>query len=833
VTSFGDRVRDLRLRRGLSQEDLAERTGVAVRGLRNIEAGRVGAPRPATVRLLADAFGLAGAERDAFVAAALVRDRPAAPAPPDEPGPAVPAQLPRDAAAFTGRAESLARLDGDEPLVIVSGAGGIGKTALAVHWAHTHAERFPDGRLYVNLQGFGPGDPRDPAGVLADFLTALGVERTAVPAGADARTALFRSRLAGRRMLILLDNARDADQVRPLLPGTGAARVIVTSRHQLTGLVATDGGRPVPLGVLDQDEAADLLARRLGADRVAAEPAAVAALVRRCDRMPLALAVVAARAVVHPDVPLADLAEELRDPAAALDALDGGDPLTQVRAVSGWSYRALPPAPRRLFALLGLHPGADFEAYLAANLAGTPLPDTRRALSDLVALHLVDQRPGGRYGMHDLLRAYAAEVAATDLPAADRTAAAARLLAFYRNAAVRAGRLVHPAGRMTLAEGEPFLARPLTGREEAARWLRDERGNLIATADRAAGLGDLDYAPALNLALWNHWNDHGFPAECLAVSTAAVAATRRGADPLALSYALSDLAGAQMAYGRYAETIAHGEEARQLLHDHGDEVGERLILGNLQELYIVVGDLPAARRCAQEQLAIVRRLGDRMAAGEADVQLAQLELHLGRTGEALAYATEAVEIFDRTDRPRDRGEALWALGVVHLRRGDTDRARVHLLRAQEVFRSAGMYGNLLARVLTTLGRLSRGLGERQAAGRYLTESLEMAREFSDPEPMAEALTELGLLRADQGRTEEALAHVREALGLVTGVGARREETRAQHALGVLLSATGDTAAARRAFARSAELAAAGEDPYALRLAEAGLAALAEARGGVA
>ncbi|HET6533505.1 MAG TPA: tetratricopeptide repeat protein [Actinoplanes sp.] len=833
MRSFGEEVRGLRLRHGLSQEDLAERTGIAVRGLRNIEAGRVTAPRPATVRRLADAFGLAGAERDAFVAAALVRDPAPAPAPDGATRPEVPAQLPRDAASFAGRADALARLDDGDPLVVISGAGGVGKTTLAVHWAHRHAGRYPGGQLYVNLNGFGPGEPRDPADVLADFLTALGVDRTAVPAGPASRTAEFRSRVAGRRVLILLDNARDADQVRPLLPGGDAGRVIVTSRHHLTGLIATDGARPVPLGVLDPGEAEDLLARRLGAGRVAAEPAAVARLVERCDRMPLALAVVAARAAVHPEASLARLAEELRDPAAALDALDGGDPVTQVRAVFGWSYRALAPAPRRLFAMLGLHPGPDIEPYAAANLAGLPLAETRQALAGLVALHLVNQRPGGRYGMHDLLRAYAAETAATDLSEPDRRAAVARLLAFYRNTVVRCARLVNPTARMFVEPGEPALARPLTSRQEAALWVRSERANLVTTAERAAGLGDLDYALALNLSLWNHWNDHGYSAECLAVSAAAVAATRHGTDPLALSYALSDLAGAHMAFGRYAETIAHGEEARQLLHDHGDELGERLILGNLQELYIVVGDLPAARRCAQEQLAIVRRLGDRVAEAEAGVQLAALELHLGRTDEALAYARRAVEIFEPTDRIRDRGEALWTLGAVHLRRGETDQARVSLLRAQEVFRSAGMYGNLLARVLTALGRLSRRLGERQAAGRYLSESLEMAREFHGPEQMAEALTELGLLRADQGRGDEALALVREALGRAAGVGARREETRAHHALGVLLAAAGDAEAARRAFTRSLELATASEDPYARELAETGLAGLRTSRDGVA
>ncbi len=827
-SSFGDTLRQHRLRRGLSQEDLAAAAQLGVRGLRNIEAGRVEAPRPATVRLLADALGLTGGARDEFVAAALVRDAAARTRP-------VPAQLPRDTAAFTGRADALARLDGHPAAVaVVSGAGGVGKTTLAVHWAHRAADRFPDGQLYVNLHGFGPGDSAaDPGDVLADFLTALGVERTAVPPATTARAALYRSRLAGRRMLVLLDNARDAEQVRPLLPGAGPCRAVVTSRDRLTGLIATDDAVPVPLDVLAEAEAAELLARRLGADRVAAAPAAVAAIVARCDRMPLALAIVAARAVAQADVSLAAMADELRDPSGALDALEVGDAATDIRAVLSWSVRALPAGSRRLFALLGLHPGPDIEAYAAANLAGLSPAAARRALAELVGMHLMTTRPGGRYGMHDLVRAYAAETAATELPAADRTAAVARLLAFYRHTAVRAGRLVHPGGRLTLTADEPPASRPPADREAAALWIRAERANLIAAAEQAAGHGDPDFAPTINLALWNHWNDHGYPAECLAISVAAVASARRGTDPLALAYALSDLAGAMAAFGRYTETIAHGEEACRLLHDHGDPAGERLLLGNLQELYVTVGDMAEARRCAEAQMAIIRHAGNRIAEAEAAVQLAFLDLHLGRPDEALSYAREAVAIFEPTDRVRDRGEALWALGAVHLRRGEHDLARTNLLRAQEVFRSAGMYGNLLARVLAALGRLSRGLGERQAAGRYLSESLEMAREFNDPEQIAEALTELCLLRVDQGRTDEAAAHVREALALTTGVGARRGETWARHALGVLLAATGDVAAARREFTVALDLATAGEDAYARELAEAGLAGLAEARGGVA
>ena len=820
--TFGDSVRRHRQRLGLSQEQLAEAAGIAVRSVRNMEAGRVAQPRPATLRLLAAVFGTSVDELTA-----------------DPPVPA-PAQLPREAAAFTGRAGTLAALwklldESPDAIPVISGAGGVGKTTLAIHWAHLAAERFPDGQLYANLHGFGPGEAAaDPGDVLADFLTALGVDRTAVPAALESRTALLRSRLAGRALLMVLDNARDAGQVRPLLPGTGAARVVVTSRNQLTGLVATDGAVPVPLDVLAEDEAGELLAGRLGAGRVAAEPGAVADLVARCDRMPLALAIVAARAAVHPDITLAELAEQLRDPAEALDALDAGDATTDLRTVFSWSYRALPAVPRQVFAALGLHPGPDLDLTAAANLTGRPVAEARRALADLVRLHLVGQRPGERYAMHDLVRAYAAETARNDLSPAEQAAATARLLTFYRHTTVHAGRLAHTGGRLTLTADAPGHSLDLPDRAAAIEWIRAERANLIATAESAAAAGDADYAPAINLCLWNYWNDHGYSAECLAVSAAAVAAARHGPDQLTLAYALSDLAGALMGVGRYAETVRNGEEARRLLHDSGDAAGERLLLGNLQEIYIVIGDLAQAQRCAQEQLAIVRTLGEPIAVGESGIQLAQLDLHLGRLDEALAYAREAVEIFAGTDRVRDRGESLWTLGAVHHRRGEPEAARVALVHAQEVFRSAGMTGNLLARVLAALGRLSREQGQRVAAGRYLGEALEMAREFNGPEQVAEALTELGLLRADQGRAEEAAGHVREALALATEVGTRREETRARNALGLLLAAAGETGPARREFAAALELAEATGNAYARGVAESGLARLTPtARDGVA
>jgi len=334
---------------------------------------------------------------------------------------AVPAQLPLAVPAVAGRSRELASLDALLPgkrrragmvTAVVSGTAGVGKTALAVHWAHRVAARFPDGQLYVNLRGYGPTEPaQDPAEALHGFLDALGVPVERVPASLPAQIGLFRSLLAGKRVLVLLDNARGVEQVRPLLPGSPGCLAIVTSRSRLTPLVATEGARPLALDLLSAAAARDLLTERLGAARVAAEPAAVDEIVARCARLPLALAVAAARAGTRPDFPLAMLAAELREASAALDVLCGGDPATDVRAVFSWSYRALSTEAARMFRLLGLHPGPDISVSAAASLAGIPPRQARAPLADLVQEHLLTEHLPGRYALHHLLRAYAAEQA--------------------------------------------------------------------------------------------------------------------------------------------------------------------------------------------------------------------------------------------------------------------------------------------------------------------------------------------------------------------------------------------------------------------------------------
>jgi hypothetical protein len=391
-----------------------------------------------------------------------------------------PAQLPADLPSFTSRGDELAALDAilarttDPPtaaVISLSGTAGVGKTALALHWAHRVADRFPDGQLYVDLRGFDPtGSAMSPDEAIRGFLDAVGVTARCIPASLDARAGRYRSLLAGRRMLVVLDNARDTDQVCPLLPGAPGCLVLVTSRNQLTSLVAKEGAHPVTLDLLAPDEALQLLTRRLGPARVAGELDAAEDIIASCARLPLALSIVAARAASHPTFRLADLAADLRSRHNGLDAFDGGEPVTDARALFSWSYHALSDPAARLFRLLGLHPGPDIGNLAAASLAGIPVARARSLLAQLTRAHLVTERAPGRYAFHDLLRTYAAELARAVDGDAERRAARQRMFDHYLHTSHAAGRLLDAPREPSLPDGAQPAAghEPPTGHGQAA-----------------------------------------------------------------------------------------------------------------------------------------------------------------------------------------------------------------------------------------------------------------------------------------------------------------------------------------------------------------------------
>src|SRR5262249_52223542 len=398
----------------------------------------------------------------------------------------------------------------------IGGTAGVGKTALAVYWAHRVADRFPDGQLHVNLRGFDPsGQVMAPAEAGRRFLDALQVPPERVPVDLDAQAALYRSQLAGRRMLVVLDNARDTAQVRPLLPGAPTCLVVVTSRNQLTGLVATDGAHPVTLDLLTDDEARQLLAQRLGADRVAAEPAAVEQIITRCAHLPLALALVAARAAIRPHAGLRVLAEELRDTGHRWQMLTGDDPASDVQAVLPCSYQALTPDAARLFRLLGLHPGPALAAAAAASLAGLPPSAVRPVLAELTGASLLVEHTAGRYTFHDLLRAYATDLARRMDTDQHRHTATVRMLDHYLHTAYTADRLLQPA-RAPPARTPPapdVTPQQPTGHQQALDWFPVQHPVLVAPIEQAAATGfaiptwQLTWTLRTFLDRRGHWHD--------------------------------------------------------------------------------------------------------------------------------------------------------------------------------------------------------------------------------------------------------------------------------------------------------------------------------------
>jgi DNA-binding SARP family transcriptional activator/Tfp pilus assembly protein PilF/DNA-binding XRE family transcriptional regulator len=674
----------------------------------------------------------------------------------------VPGQLPADVATFTGRALYLHRLDtllpsAGEPAaaVVVSaidGAAGVGKTALAVHWAHRVRDRFPDGQLYVNLHGFHRDKPAtSPAEALRGFLDALGVPPHRVPADLQAQAGLYRSLLADRRILVLLDNARDADQVRPLLPGSPGCLVVVTSRNQLPGLVAAEGAHPMTLDLLTSGEAVDLLARRLGPHRVAAEPRAVDSIVSSCARLPLALAIVAARAVTRPDLSLTALAAELHDSRRGLDAFAVGDAATDVRAVLSWSYAALSRPAARLFALLGIHAGPDLALPAAASACGLPVHRVRPLLAELAGAHLVAEQGAGRYACHDLLRAYAAELA-RGLGEAEIRAARNRVFDHYLRAAHTADRLLETyRPQIALPESQPGVAAvPLVDNGQALDWFTAERRVLMAAIAQAAETGFDTYAWRLAWTLADFLDRQGFWPDLVAVERAALAAAGRLADPSAEAHSRRDLATGCIRLGRYDEARAELARALDLFARVGDHAGEAYTHLTISYSYDQQGDPEGAMESTRRGLELYRLAGDLAGQARALNGIGWDHTQLGEHQRALDYCRQALalqqEAGDREGQPYT-----WdSLGYAHHHLGDHRDAIACYERALALYREFGnRYGE--ADTLVNAGDTHLAAGDHDRARQAWQQALQIRLELGLPDA-AEVRTKLSAVLTDAGRS---------------------------------------------------------------------------------
>ncbi|HKS48954.1 MAG TPA: tetratricopeptide repeat protein [Amycolatopsis sp.] len=730
---FGKSLRTHRHQSGLSQEDLARRAKLDVKTVRNIEHGHA-VPRPSTVRQLADALGLTGANRERFCVAAAPGHTDSLPHPVPNAPRTVPAQLPLAVHGFVGREAHLEALDASAErarqltemvISMIHGAAGVGKTALAVHWAQRVADQFDDGQLYVNLRGFAPtGTPMPATEAIRAFLDALDVPPQRIPTGLDAQAALYRSLLVSKRMLIVLDNARDVDQVRPLLPGAAGCLVLVTSRTQLTGLVAAEGARPISLDALAADEAGDLLTRRLGAERVAAEPEPAQSITTACGRLPLALVIVAARAATHPQLPLRTLADELSDTASRLDSLSTSDPVTDIRSVFSWSYHALSAQAARLFRLLGLHPGPDTSVTAAASLAALPVARVSALLTELTQANLIVEHTPGRYALHDLLRTYATELAHHVDPDERRRAATHRLLDHYLHTAHTADLLLSRArDPITLALPQPGVTvdHPADQRQALA-WFTTERRGLLATFDHAAATGFDTHNWQLAWILWTFLERQGHWHDLAAAGSAAVTAARQLADPAAQARAHLTLAGVHTRYldriddahtnlrhaldlstkagdpaleahthfnlslvrerqGRHTEALHHARQALGLFQAAGHRWGHARAVNRTGWCHVLLGDHQQALTACRQSLTLHQELDDRIGQAKAWDSLGSAHHHLGHHTRASTCYQRALALFRVLGDHYHEADALTHLGDTHHAAGNFTTARDFWQRA--------------------------------------------------------------------------------------------------------------------------------------------------------
>lgn len=724
-------------------------------------------------RRLADELGLdpAPALRQQFTAI-LNNDPGLAPSTEVAPATPIPRQLPADVAGFTGRREHLKQLDEllpvpdqrDTAMVIstITGSAGIGKTALAVRWGHQVADRFPDGQLYVDLRGHAPGEPVRPIDALAQFLRGLGVPAAEIPAEESAAAARYRSLLADRRVLVLLDNAAGAAQVRPMLPASAGCLTLVTSRHQLAGLAARDGARRMTLDVLGAAEAQLLLERVLGRDRVAAEPEAATELARICSYLPLALRIAAASLLGRPRRRIGDLVAELRRDALSTLEIDDEEP--GVRAAFELSYRALTADARQLFRLAGHAPVPDLTPDAAAALVDTTVPAAGRLLARLAGAHLSTEHSDGRYTSHDLLRQYAAELAGAEDTAEERREAVRRLTDWYLSGADAAATLVYP-DRMRLPVPPATIAGPAFGSDaDALSWLDAERANLVATIAYTAEHGPRPAAWLLADTLRSYFLLRERTVDLARSARSALRAAEAEDHLRAQAITLLSLSNLDHRQLRYPEAIAYCTRALALAERDGWAQGQATALGILATVYRDAGQIEQAAEVYGRALALYRREGSGNGEALTLNHLARTYWYLGRFDEALDAAARAVTLRQRAGSREGEAAALDTLGEICHAAGRLDEALDHFSKALTVARQVGDHG-VEAYTLRDLAEVHRDRGEPRQALDLARAAVAQARRLGAIRIELDALNTLGSVHHSLGQDREAIALHQQVLDL--------------------------------------------------------------------
>ncbi len=760
---------------GLTQEQLAEQLGVERTTVVRWERGET-QPLPWLRPKLARAL-LVSADRIEELLDAGV------PASSQDGAAVVPRQLPPAVAAFTGRAAELAALDellpGPQPttaavICAVSGTAGVGKTTLVVHWAHKVAGRFPDGQLYVNLRGYDPDQPTPAADALAGFLHALGVPGRDIPPDEPDRAARYRSLLADKRMLIVLDNAGTVEQVRPLLPGNPGCRVVVTSRASLAGIVTDDGAQLLDLDVLPLADAVALLSELIGA-RVHAETRAAATLAEQCARLPLALRVTSQLAASRPDVPLTQLVTELSDQQQRLDLLSaGGDPYTAVRSVFSWSYEQLDRDAARTFRLAGLHPGPDFDAYATAAVTDSDLSRTREHLRALTGAHLVQATGPDRYGLHDLLRAYSREQAAAHDVDDPRDQALTRLFDYYVAATASAMDVLFAAEAHLRPQVPPSAAFMPAIADEAAgqEWLDRERANLVAVVVHCASHGWPGHATSLSGTLFRYLMTGSHLPEARTIYSYALQAARQSGDQAAEAGALNGLGGICVMNGHVRDAADNYLAALERYRACGDRAGQARALANLG--------------------------------------ITELRRHIPRS--AALYLRQAIAAFEDGEDGIGAARVLVHLGEVETGLGSYEQAAEHLQRALAMFRAARLEF-AEAEVLENMGDLSLRRGQLTQAADFYRQAMAICRRIGRRVGVAAGLSNLGEVSARRREYSKAIASLQQALALFRQAGDHHGETVTLRRLAGALHAAGQPGAGRTELETALRLAAESGDTY--------------------